>query len=153
MERIRREIEKIDIASLIADMIKIPSYSFMEEQEKEIAFYIKDFFDKEGIPCTVTEIAEGRYNVSAVLKGSGGGKSLMLTGHMDTVPAYDMEEPFSGRIEDGRIFGRGACDMKGPLASMMAAMAAFKRSGVQLRGDLHFVGVADEEEKESERHT
>ena len=147
MERIRREIEKIDIASLIADMIKIPSYSFMEEQEKEIAFYIKDFFDKEGIPCTVTEIAEGRYNVSAVLKGSGGGKSLMLTGHMDTVPAYDMEEPFSGRIEDGRIFGRGACDMKGPLASMMAAMAAFKRSGVQLRGDLHFVGVADEEDK------
>lgn len=147
MERIRKETEKINIAELISEMVKIPSYSFMAEQEKKIAFYIKAFFDKEGISCGVTEIADGRYNVDAVIKGTGGGKSLLLTGHIDTVPPYDMEDAFSGRIEDGKVFGRGACDMKGPLASMMTAMAALKRSGVRLKGDLYFSGVADEEEK------
>ena len=95
----------------------------MKDQEKEIAYYIKDFFDREDIPCEVTEIEEGRFNVTAVLKGSGGGRSLMLTGHMDTVPAYDMKNAFDGTIADGRVMGRGACDMKGPLVSMMAAMA------------------------------
>lgn len=148
MEKILEEIRKTDIAAITSDMIKLPSYSFMEgEQEKEVAFYIKNFFDKEEIPCRVDEIEKGRYNVTAILKGTGGGRSLMLSGHMDTVPAYDMEDAFSGRIADGNVYGRGACDMKGPLASMMAAMAAIKRSGTKLAGDLIFTGVADEEEQ------
>ncbi|MCI5687511.1 MAG: M20 family metallopeptidase [Emergencia sp.] len=146
MENIIREITEMDLGSLVSDMIKIPSYSFMEEQEREIAFFIKDFFDREKIPCEVTEIAEGRYNVTAVLKGRGTGKSLMLSGHLDTVPAYDMEHAFAGKVQDGKVFGRGACDMKGPLAAMMAAMAALKRSGTILEGDVYFTGVADEEE-------
>lgn len=162
-EQIINEIKGFDIASIISDMVKIPSYSFMKDQEKEISLYIKNFFDEEGIPCSVIEIEEGRYNVTAVLRGSGkdegkeqeNGKtgndgsyrSLMLSGHTDTVPAYDMEDAFSGCVADGKIFGRGACDMKGPLASMMVAMAAIKRSGIRLRGDLYFTGVADEEEQ------
>lgn len=147
MKTIREEVNKIDLAALVSDMVRIPSYSFMEEQEKEIALYIKRFFDREGIPCHITEIAKGRYNVSAVIKGKGKGKSLLLTGHIDTVPAYDMEEPFSGRIADGKVFGRGACDMKASIGAMMAAMAAVKKSGLALSGDLWFAGVADEEEK------
>ncbi len=146
MEKIRAELERTDLGVLVSEMIKIPSYSFMENQEKEIAYYIKGYFDREGIPCDVTEIEPGRYNVTAVLRGSGKGRSLMLSGHLDTVPAYDMEQAFSGEIRDGRVFGRGACDMKGPLAAMMAAMSAIKRSGKALSGDLYFTGVADEEE-------
>ncbi|MGN1333515.1 MAG: M20 family metallopeptidase [Anaerovoracaceae bacterium] len=144
---IKKEIDKFDIGKIISEMIKIPSYSFMEEQEKEIAFYVKSFFDKEGIPCKVEVLKGDRYNVTAVLKGTGNGKSLMLSGHLDTVPAYDMENAFSGTIEDGKVFGRGACDMKGPLAAMMVAMAAIHRSGIKLSGDVYFTGVADEEEK------
>lgn len=147
MEKIKKEIENIDIGAIVSDMVKIPSYSFMEEQEREISLYIKSFFDKEGIPCRVVQIEEGRYNVTALLKGEGCGKSLMLSGHTDTVPPYDMEEPFSGRIHQEKVFGRGACDMKGPLAAMMVAMAAIKRSGISLKGDLYFTGVADEEEQ------
>ena len=147
MDEIRTELKKIDIAGLTADMIRIPSYSFMEEQEKEIAAYIKAFFDKEGIECEIAEIETGRYNVTAVIRGAGGGRSLNLSGHMDTVPAYDMEGAFAGRIADGRVYGRGACDMKGPIAAMMAALAAIRRSGVKLAGDLYFTGVADEEEQ------
>ena len=147
MEKIIRELRNFDLAGLVADMIRIPSFSFMEEQEKEIALYIKDFFSREEIPCELTEIAPGRYNVQALLKGRGAGRGLMLCGHLDTVPPYDMPDAFSGRIEGGIAYGRGACDMKGALAAMMVTLAAIKRSGVQMAGDLYFCGVADEEEK------
>ena len=147
-KRLLEELEKIDIAQLTSEMIKIQSYSFMEQQEREIAHYIDDYFKAQGIESEAIEIEEGRYNVVAKLPGKNSGKarSLMLSGHMDTVPAYDFEDAFSGRIEDGKVFGRGACDMKGPLASMMAAMTAIKRAGIELDGDLYFTGVADEEE-------
>ena len=147
-QKILAELEKIDLAEMTSDMIKIPSYSFMEEQEREIARYIAAYFEAEGIENEVIEIEPGRYNVTAKLPGKDPehARSLMLSGHMDTVPAYDFEDAFSGRIADGKVFGRGACDMKGPLACMMAAMTAIKRSGIVLDGDLYFTGVADEEE-------
>lgn len=142
------ELAKIDVAGLTSEMVKIPSYSFMEEQEREIARYIGDFFNTNGIENEIIEIEPGRYNVTAKLPGKNPrhARSLMLSGHMDTVPAYDFKDAFSGRIADGKVFGRGACDMKGPLASMMAAMTAIKRAGIELDGDLYFTGVADEEE-------
>lgn len=147
-KRLLEELEKIDVAQLTSEMIKIQSYSFMEQQEREIAHYIDDYFKAQGIDSKVIEIEEGRYNVVAKLPGKNPEKarSLQLSGHMDTVPAYDFEDAFSGRIEDGKVFGRGACDMKGPLAAMMAAMTAIKRAGIELEGDLYFTGVADEEE-------
>lgn len=147
-QRLLEELAKIDTAKLTSEMVRIPSYSFMEEQEREIACYIGDFFTAEGIDNEVIEIEPGRYNVTAKITGKHPDKarSLMLSGHMDTVPAYDFHDAFSGRIAEGKVFGRGACDMKGPLASMMAAMAAIKRAGIELDGDLYFTGVADEEE-------
>lgn len=158
-EKFLEELRNIDVARLTSDMVKIKSYSFMENQEKEIAEYIYDFFKGEGIEVNKYEIEPGRFNVIARIPGVGktgrdkgtgvgtGAKSLMLSGHMDTVPAYDMENAFSGEIRDGKVLGRGACDMKGPLASMMAALAAIKRADIQLEGDLYFAGLSDEEEQ------
>lgn len=153
-ERLFEELKKQDPAKLTSEMVKIKSYSFMENQEDEISQYILDFFRERGIKAYRTEIAPGRFNVFAVLEGTDreSSPSLMLTGHMDTVPAYDFEDAFSGRIaedEDGRkyVYGRGSSDMKGPLASMMCAMTAIKDSGIKLKGDLVFCGVADEEEE------
>ncbi len=72
----------------------------------------------------------------------------MLTGHMDTVPTYDMDiDPFKGEIKDGKLYGRGAVDMKGPLAAMILSLVAIKRSDITLKGDLLFVGVIEEEYK------
>ncbi|HPI99139.1 MAG TPA: M20 family metallopeptidase, partial [Synergistales bacterium] len=71
--------------------------------------------------------------------------SLALVGHLDTVPPYNMKDPFSGARKGDRIYGRGAVDMKGPDAVMLLTLAAFKRAGVQLRGDLYFAGVLAEE--------
>lgn len=146
-ERFIGALKEIDVAKLTSDLIKIPSYSFMERQEEEIAKYIYDVFQREGIESQLVEIKAGRYNVYARIPGNGEGKSLMLSGHIDTVPAYDMEDAFSGRIANGKIYGRGACDMKGPVAAMMAVLIAFQRAGIALPGDVVFAGLADEEEQ------
>ena len=91
-ERFIEELKKVDVAKLTSDMIKIPSYSFMENQEQEIAQYIYDVFQLEGIESELVEIKPGRYNVYGRIAGGGKGRSLMLSGHIDTVPAYDMAE-------------------------------------------------------------
>lgn len=129
------------------DMVSIPSYSGLKNQEAEMGRYIKSVFDREGIACQIAPLRDGRCNVYAVLPGTGGGRSLMLNGHMDTVPAYDMERAYEPWMDDqGLLHGRGTSDMKGPLAAMMGTLIAVKRSGLRLRGDLLFCGVADEEE-------
>ncbi len=75
---------------------------------------------------------EGRPNQAAIIKGSGGGRSLMLTGHVDVVPAASgwTVEPYKGEERDGRIYGRGAVDMKGGIAAMVMGLEAVIKSGV-----------------------
>ncbi|MDD5483368.1 MAG: ArgE/DapE family deacylase [Kiritimatiellae bacterium] len=91
----------------------------------------------------------GRPNVAATFKGRGGGKSLILNGHIDTVSAGDVSawkhDPYGGEIENGRLIGLGAVDMKGGLAAMLMAMRIIKRAGIKLRGDVIFQSVVDEE--------
>ena len=139
---------KKDAVQLTKEMVEIKSYSFMENQEEEISKYILDFFAENGITSYRTEIVPGRYNTFAILKGedSENNPSLLLTGHMDTVPAYDFKEAFTAREDADYLYGRGSCDMKGALAAMMCAMVNIKESGTKLKGDLIFCGVADEEE-------
>ena len=139
---------KKDAVQLTKEMVEIKSYSFMENQEEEISKYILDFFTENGITSYRTEIVPGRYNTFAILKGedSENNPSLLLTGHMDTVPAYDFKEAFTAREDADYLYGRGSCDMKGALAAMMCAMVNIKESGTKLKGDLIFCGVADEEE-------
>jgi len=101
-----------------------------------------------GLEVRRQPVGDGRSNVIAILKGSGGGRGLMLNGHMDTVGVDGMTiEPFKPFIENDRLHGRGACDMKGPLAGMIGALKSLVDSGSELRGDLIFTAVADEEYK------
>ncbi|MBR4862687.1 MAG: ArgE/DapE family deacylase [Firmicutes bacterium] len=140
-------VSRDELIKWTMDMVAIPSYSGLPNQEAEVAAYIKNVFDNEDIPCTIRPLKNGRCNVYATLKGSGGGKSLMYNGHMDTVPAYGMEDAYTPWIDDDQnIHGRGTTDMKGPIAAMMGALIAWKRSGEILPGDVIFCGVADEEE-------
>lgn len=139
---------KPDPVKLTGEMVAIPSYSFMDMQEEQISRYILDFFTERKIESYRAEIAPGRYNVFAVLPGCERktAPSLMLTGHMDTVPAYDFKDAFKPRDEGDYIYGRGTVDMKGALASMMCVLAELKEEGRKLKGDLIFCAVADEEE-------
>lgn len=113
--------------------------------ESEIGTYIADVLRTIGLEPQIHEVSPDRVNVVATLKGSGGGRSLMLNGHMDTVGVDGMEEPFSGKIKDGRLYGRGAQDMKGSIAGMLAAFKAVIDAKIRLKGDLVFAAVADEE--------
>lgn len=145
---IKQYFSEKETVDLIKKLVSSPSHEGIENQETEVARYIYEFFEKEGIEAELIPVVEGRCNVTARLKGKGSGKSLLLTGHTDTVPPYDMQgDPYKIRVIDGKMYGRGVVDMKAGLACMMMAMAAIKRAGINLSGDLIFAGVIDEEAK------
>jgi acetylornithine deacetylase len=113
--------------------------------EREIADFIAASLKGLGLKVEIFEPEPGRISVVGRLKGSGDGRSLMLNAHCDTVDVAGMAEPFSGAIRDGKLYGRGAFDMKGSLAACMAAAKALVDSGARLRGDVLVAAVADEE--------
>ena len=147
LERLKKTLCEEEIVKAISDLVKIPSYNGVENQETRVAEKIHDIFEKEGIESELIHVTDGRCNVIGKIKGTGNGKTLLLTGHIDTVPPYDMEDAFEVKESDGKLFGRGVVDMKGPLACMMYAMIGIKRANIQLKGDIIFAGVIDEEEK------
>jgi acetylornithine deacetylase len=113
--------------------------------EHEIATYVAGWLESAGLDTEILASQPGRTSVLGRLAGAGGGRSLMLNAHVDTVDVTGMGEPFSGAIREGKLHGRGSFDMKGSLAACMSAAKAIRDSGVQLRGDLYVAAVADEE--------
>lgn len=95
---------------------------------------------------------KGRPNVAGVLKGSGGGRSLLIDCHIDIVPIGNRNlwkhDPLGGAIEDGKLFGRGAVDMKAGHAGTIMAIDCIRKAGIKLKGDLIFLSVVDEERGE-----
>lgn len=113
--------------------------------EKEIGHLIASLLTEIGVSVHVDTIEGNRSNIIAIIKGSGGGPSLMLNGHMDTVGVDGMLDPFSAEIRNGRLYGRGSQDMKGGLAAMIAAIKGLVNSGIRLKGDVLASFVIDEE--------
>jgi acetylornithine deacetylase len=111
--------------------------------EAEIAGFVAGWLERAGLDVEVEEVVPGRPNVVGVARGTGGGRSLLLNAHMDTVGVAGMERPHEPHVEDGRLFGRGAYDMKGSLAAIMLAGAEAARRS--LRGDVIVTAVCDEE--------
>jgi acetylornithine deacetylase len=113
--------------------------------ELAIAAYVADALEHLGLEVFRHEPEPGRISVVGRLRGSRPGRSLMLNAHADTVDVAGMDEPFSGDIRDGRLYGRGAYDMKGGLAAMMAAVKALAGAGRPHAGEILLAAVADEE--------
>jgi acetylornithine deacetylase len=111
--------------------------------EHRVARVVAEWGERAGLDVAVEEPAQGRPNVIVTAKGSGGGRTLLLNGHLDTVGVAGMDDPFSGRIEDDRLYGRGAYDMKGGVAACLVACG--RAQGLGLRGDVVVTAVADEE--------
>jgi|TARA_B100000315_G_scaffold112565_1_gene103128 acetylornithine deacetylase/succinyl-diaminopimelate desuccinylase-like protein len=115
-------------------------------EDRGVSFFA-DIFKEEGIRYKTAEAAPTRGNIWARLKG-GDKPALVLLNHMDVVPAdasYWLEDPLSGAERDGKIYGRGALDMKGTGILQLQAFLALHRSGQSLNRDVIFVATADEE--------
>lgn len=111
--------------------------------ESDIARFVASWLEGHGLEVTIVEPVKGRPSVVGVLRGKGRGSSLMLNAHMDTVGAGGMERPFEPAVRDGRVYGRGAYDMKASLAAIMVTAREARK--LSLKGDLIITAVADEE--------
>ena len=111
--------------------------------EGEIAGFVANWLARAGLEVEIDEPQPGRPNVIGIVRGSGGGRSLLLNAHMDTVGVAGMERPHEPSIIGNRLYGRGAYDMKAGLASIMYAAANARK--LNLRGDVIVTAVSDEE--------
>lgn len=112
-------------------------------EETNIAQFIQHWLSARGFETHWLENTPGRPSVVGIAKGSGGGRSLMLNGHIDTVTLEGNPEGITPRIENGKIYARGAYDMKCGVAAML--MAASRAKASNLRGDVIVACVSDEE--------
>ena len=135
------------LADLICDLVRIesvnPDLVASRSGERAIAEFVARWLKSAGLEVDVIEPVSGRPSVVGVLRGSGGGSSLMLNAHMDTVGAGGMTDAFTPRVTGGRVYGRGAYDMKASLAAIM--ITAREAAKLHLKGDLIITAVADEE--------
>ncbi len=110
--------------------------------------YIRDLLDRAGIPSMTIGRTDSRPNLIARLRGRGDAPPLLLQGHVDVVTTAGQQwthPPFEGEIHDGVLWGRGALDMKGPVAMMLAAFLRAHAEGADLPGDVILCVLADEE--------
>ena len=149
--------------SFLRQMISIPSVT---GDEAKIQRFLADYLAKLGLAVDMWETDwealkkhpgyrpvdrgyEGRPNIVATLKGSGGGRSLLLNGHTDVIPVGGGEgwsdDPWSATIKNGRIYGRGSADMKSGVASHVMAVECLLAAGARPKGDVHINIVVDEE--------
>jgi acetylornithine deacetylase len=132
-----------DLTELTAQLVEIdsinPSLVPGGRGEREIALFVAEWCSQHCLDVEL--VGDDRPSVVARRSGSGGGPSLLLNAHLDTVGVAGMEAPHVARVEDGRLYGRGAYDMKGALAAILIAAAGARG----LRGDVIVTAVADEE--------
>jgi acetylornithine deacetylase len=114
--------------------------------ERRIAEYLLSILQAEGIVCSLEEACPDRFNVVARVRGANPGPRFLLNGHLDTVSVEGMAAPFKALETDGKIFGRGALDMKAGLAAASAALIAVHQQRERFAGELVLAAVADEED-------
>lgn len=136
-----------ELIDLTTHLVSIESHKDCAEEESEVARMLHALMHSEGIPSEVKEVDSSRLNIFATIAGTESATALMLNGHTDTIPGFNMDfPPFEPFIKDGNLYGRGAVDMKGGIAAMVAALIAVKRAGLKLKKGVVFAGVIDEEQ-------
>jgi acetylornithine deacetylase len=113
--------------------------------ELELGRFVAKWLEGRGLEVELDELAPGRANVVGRVRGTGGGRTLLLNAHLDTVGLGGADGALAPRVEDGRLYGRGSYDMKGGLAAIM--LAAARAVDLRLAGDLVVTAVSDEEDR------
>jgi len=156
-QRVLREVGALadELVAFTTDLVRVPTVNppgegyvdcarLLGERLERCRFEV-EYHPAEGRPEHTR--AHPRLNVVGTRRGSGPGPVLHLNGHMDVVPPGDgwTVEPFGGAVRDGRVWGRGACDMKAGIAAAVYASEALRRAGVVLPGAIEVSGTVDEE--------
>lgn len=140
-------VDKEETIELLQQMIGFKTVNEPGD-ELPLAKFIKQKLDEIGVESVVDDLGNNRGNIIGRLRGSGEREALLFNGHLDTVPPGDIEwehGAYSGKVVDGKIYGRGSADMKGGLAAMLIALKAVKRAGWKLKGDFIYSATAGEE--------
>jgi len=145
-------IAREELIKFTQDLLRINSVYDPDKEgcnEEKTAHFIARYLEQIGLEVHIDEVVQGRPNVIAFLKGKEKGKTLLFEGHTDVVTAGDLDEwrypPFGAVIENGRIYGRGACDTKGNVAAAIFAAKAVKDSGMDFKGQILLCIPVDEE--------
>ncbi|HEY6149550.1 MAG TPA: M20/M25/M40 family metallo-hydrolase [Gaiellaceae bacterium] len=136
-----------EVTQLLQELIRVNTVN-PPGNETAAAELLRDYLAESGVESELYAKAPERANLVARLPGRGGGPSLLLLSHTDTVVADPSEwqvDPWSGELLEGEIWGRGALDMKGEVAASAVAIASLARDGFEPAGDVVFVAAADEE--------
>lgn len=139
MQQVLEQVDRNRIVEMACNLANIVSIT---GEEKEVAEYLGDQFERLGMQVEYQEVEEGRPNVIGTLKGRGGGATLMFCAHMD-----HFDNPQETVVDGDRIYGRGLVNMKAAFPCYIEAVSALQKAGVQLRGDLIISGVVGEIEK------
>jgi succinyl-diaminopimelate desuccinylase len=156
-ERVLREVESLtdEVVAFTADLVRIPTVNPPGELYADCARFLGERLAKCSFEVAYHAAdnrpehtpAHPRVNVVGTRRGSGPGPVVHLNGHIDVVPAGAgwTVDPFGGVVRDGRVWGRGACDMKAGIAAAVYASEALRRAGIELPGAIEVSGTVDEE--------
>jgi acetylornithine deacetylase/succinyl-diaminopimelate desuccinylase-like protein len=141
------------VTRLLSDLVAIPSVNPMGRAlsgpgvlEARLTDYLERWFGELGVPCERQAVAPGRDNLLARYDAPRGRRTILFDAHQDTVPTDGMTiDPFSPRVEGGRLYGRGACDIKGGLAAMLLAFARLVRERPEGSASVVMACTVDEE--------
>ena len=142
IELINKEVDKNrnKIVKLVQNLVKVPSFSGDKKGLSEITQILSEEMNEIGLSVELIEAEKGLANVIGKFKGSDKAPCILFNGHTDVVPVQNRSkwivDPFSAEIKNGRIYGRGACDMKGGLAAMIAASRIVFDLFPEYRGNL-----------------
>lgn len=149
-----------ELIRLVSNMVQIPSITpnygadIVREEvlggETRVNEFLEPVMESIGLKTDLWESEEMRANLVGVHEGTGGGRSLIFNGHVDVIPPgpedlWTEADPWSGQVINGRIYGRGTCDMKGGIAAAIIALKALLRAGYEPKGDVIIESVVGEE--------
>ncbi|MFT4727293.1 MAG: acetylornithine deacetylase/succinyl-diaminopimelate desuccinylase family protein [Granulosicoccus sp.] len=145
------DVDETRLVDDLVAMVRIPSVNTFGLAQQDVpaeegmAVYFEKRLCELGLPVQSHDVENGRRNVWGTLKGTGHGPTILLAGHFDTVGIIAYDDPFSGDVKNGNVYGRGSCDMKAGLAAYLEVVRLLQQSDQPLLGDLVIAGIVDEE--------
>jgi succinyl-diaminopimelate desuccinylase len=149
MHELLKRIGRERVNELAARLIEIEGHEDLDVHERRVAdwlaSYLADKLPSDRAEVRLQPVPGDRRNVVVALRGSSPGRSLMLNAHLDTVPGYGMPQAYRPELRDGRLYGRGAVDMKAALAAMVTVVELMAAEDIRFAGELLLTAVAGEE--------